>query len=79
MNHELELVKYILKNAQVLKTMGIHIGLLDLEEECIRWKLSKFPKGSLTCQLEFLTVCILSLMNIIMIEWLPILIITYFK
>ena len=25
--------------------MGIHIGLLDLEEECIRWKLSWVSKG----------------------------------
>lgn len=79
LDHELELVKYILKNAQVLKTMGVHNGVSNWEEEfLIRWEMLDFPRGSLTCQLEFLTVYSISL-SYYMIEWLPILIISCFK
>ena len=81
LDHELELVKYILKNAQVLKTMGIHNGVSNWEEEfLIRWEMLDFPRGSLTCQLEFLTVYSLALsFSYYMIEWLPTLIISCFK
>lgn len=79
LDHELELVKYILKNAQVLKTMGVHNGVSNWEEEfLIRWEMLDFPRGSLTCQLEFLTVYSISL-SYYMIEWFPILIISCFK
>ena len=57
LDHELELVKYILNNVKVLKTMGIQTGLSDFEENfLILKKLSEFPRCSLTCQLEFSTV-----------------------
>jgi hypothetical protein len=46
LDHELELVNYILKNAKVLKKLEVYTGLLlDLEENFrILKKISEFPR-----------------------------------
>ena len=78
LDHELALVKYILHNAKVLKTIAIHTRLSDLEENlCILKKLSEFPRGSLKC-LTWILNCKLSLsLSWILscsLSWLPIVI-----
>uniref|UniRef100_A0A5B7CCT0 Putative F-box/RNI/FBD-like domains-containing protein n=1 Tax=Davidia involucrata TaxID=16924 RepID=A0A5B7CCT0_DAVIN len=51
---ELKLVKYILKNAQVLKTMTINTRSPDLGAKFkLLQKISMFPRGSKTCQIAF--------------------------
>lgn len=52
---ELELVKYLLGKAEVLKTLTIKSPRLTLDKE-IKFctQVMKFPRGSRSCQVEFL-------------------------
>ena len=55
LEHEVELIKYILKNAKVLEIMDILTGLSDLEESHRVSKIiSELPKGSSACKLFLL-------------------------
>ena len=55
LDHDLELVKYILKNAEVLTKLEVYTGLLSDFEENFRIlkKFSEFPRGSKKCELFF--------------------------
>ena len=54
LEHEEELIRYILKNAKVLEKMDIFTGLSDLEESLHIFKiLSELPRGS-ACKLFLL-------------------------
>ncbi|KAL4626305.1 hypothetical protein ACB092_05G086700 [Castanea dentata] len=54
LEHEVELIRYILKNAKVLEKMDILTGLSDLEESLHIFKiLSELPRGS-ACKLFLL-------------------------
>ena len=50
LEHEMEFVKYILKEAGVLKSAKIRVGNIKLKE-IVREKLSKIPRRSMTCLL----------------------------
>nr|XP_023899650.1 FBD-associated F-box protein At5g22730-like [Quercus suber] len=51
LEHEVELIKYILKNAKVLERMYIFTGLSDLEESHQIFKIiSELPRGSSACK-----------------------------
>ncbi|KAL4626304.1 hypothetical protein ACB092_05G086600 [Castanea dentata] len=55
LEHEVELIKYILKNAKVLERMDILNGLSDLEESLHIFKIiSELPRGSSACKLFLL-------------------------
>ncbi|GAU15035.1 hypothetical protein TSUD_48310 [Trifolium subterraneum] len=52
LEHDLKLARYILNNAGVLETMTISIWG-DGEQHEIEMELSSYPRGSATCQLQF--------------------------
>ncbi|CAB4277317.1 unnamed protein product [Prunus armeniaca] len=54
---EIEVVRYLLKHGEVLNTVKICPSYFHSEEEMkLRQKLSMFPKGSRTCQIEVMKI-----------------------
>lgn len=54
---EIEVVKYLLKHGEVLNMVKIYPSYFHSEEEMkLRQKLSMFPKGSRTCQIEVMKI-----------------------
>ena len=83
LEHEVELIKYILKNAKVLERMDILTGLSDLEESHQIFKIiSELPRGSSACKPFLLnSIFSLSLQCYIVhsLSWLTMLKKTYLK